>query len=115
MKMDTFINAQYVGEEKARMAHEKATIGVFQGAPVTVSNLITSPASGQHECFLLHKETVALIMAQEPKTSTDRIALDLADVIVQDQIYGYSEVTKYSESPGNITATDEGAVLLRSV
>lgn len=115
MKMDTFTNAQYVGEAAAKMAHEKANIGAYQGAPVYVSNLVTAPASGQHENFLLQKETVALIMAQEPKTTTETIALDLADVVVQDNIYGYSEVTRYSEAAGNITATDEGAVLLKSV
>ncbi len=115
MKMDTFINRDYVGEEAAKAAHERRTIGMFQGAPVVVSNLLRAPASGQHENFLLQKETAALIMAQSPKTHTETIALDLADVVVQDQVYGYDEVQRYSETPGNITATDEGAVLLKGV
>lgn len=115
MKMDTFINAAYVGEAGAVAAHEKARIGVFQNAPVKISNLITAPASGQHENFLLHKESVALITAQDVKTTVDTIALDLADVIVQDTVFGYAEVDKYSEAPGNISASDEGAVLIRSV
>lgn len=115
MKMDTFVNALYVGENAARMAHEKATIGEFQGAPVVVSNLITAPAAGQHENALLQRQAIILIMAQSPKTSTDRIALDLADVVVQDEVYGLAEQDVYSETPGNITATDENAVLLRSV
>lgn len=115
MKMDTFTNAQYVGEAAAADAHTKATIGAFQGSPVRVSNLLRAPASGQHENMLLHKESVALVMAQSPKTTTETIALALADVVVQDQIYGYSEIDRYSETPGNITATDEGAVLIRGV
>lgn len=115
MKMDTFVNALYVGENAARMAHEKSTIGEFQGAPVVVSNLITAPASGQHENALMQRQAILLVMAQSPKTSTDRIALDLADVVVQDEIYGIVEQDVYSETPGNITATDENAVLLRSV
>lgn len=115
MKMDTFINASYVGEDRARKASEQATLGTFQGAPFKVSNLVRSPASGQHESFLFHKETIALIMAQSPKMTTERIALDLADVVVSDQIYGYAEVDRYSETPGNITATDEGAVVLNGV
>ena len=115
MKMDTFTNAQYIGEDAAKSAHERSTVGVFQGAPVKISNLITAPASGQHENFLLQKETVLLVMAQEPKTHLESIALDLADVVVMDEIFGYGEQTRYSESPGNITATDEGACLLRSV
>jgi hypothetical protein len=115
MKMDTFINNQYVGDKAAIAAHTKGAVDSFQGAPVVFSNLITSPASGQHQNFLLHRETVALVMAQEPKTSLDRIALDLADIVVQNNIYGLSEIDRYSETPGNITATDEGAVLLRGV
>ncbi|MBK7330430.1 MAG: hypothetical protein IPI85_15505 [Dehalococcoidia bacterium] len=56
MKMDTFINASYVGEDAARMAHEKATIGTFQGAPLKISNLLTAPAAGQHDNVLFwHK------------------------------------------------------------
>lgn len=113
LKMDTFIHGSYVGEAAARMAHESAVIGKFLGAPVVISPLITSPASGQHENFLAQKEGIALIMAQEPKTTTDRIGLDLADVIVMDEIYGLSEVDVYSEALGNITATDENLVLLR--
>ena len=114
-KLDTFTNSQYVGEAAAITMHTKAKVGQFQGAPVVVSNLITSPASGQHESFLFHKEVVALIMAMEPKITKETIALDLADVVVSSQVYGYSEVDRYSETPGNITATDEGAVLLRGV
>jgi len=113
LKMDTFIHGSYVGEEGARMAHESATIGRFMGAPVVISPLITSPATGQHENFLAQKEGIALIMAQEPKTTTDRIGLDLADVVVMDEIYGLGEVDVYSEALGNITATDENLVLLR--
>ena len=115
MKMDTFINASYVGEEGARMAHEKATIGTFQGAPIKISNLLTAPAAGQHDNVLFHKETFALIMAQEPETVLDSIALDIADVVVQHQISGVAEVDRYSETPGNITATDEGGVFIRGV
>ena len=113
MKMDTFINASYVGEDAARMAHEKATIGTFQGAPIKISTLLTAPAAGQHDNVLFHKETFALIMAQEPETVLDSIALDIADVVVQHQISGVAEIDRYSETPGNITATDEGGVWIK--
>lgn len=115
MKMDTFINALYVGESRAKSASERSTIGDFQGAPVVVSNLLRAPSAGQHENFLLQKETVALIMAQEPQMLTETIALDVAEVVVSHQVYGDAEVNRYSETPGNITPTDEGAVLLRGV
>lgn len=118
MKMDTFVNAQYVGEANAVKAHQNGTTSSFQGAPIVFSNLTRSPAAGQHENFVFHQETIALIMAQEPKTSTDRIALDLADIVVQDQVYGYSEITRYDESAFGSTGvsptdSDTGAVLLR--
>lgn len=116
MKLDTFTHRDYRGDASSEAASKKGVVvGDFQGAPIAVSNLVRSPASGQHENFLLHRETVALIMAQSPKTTKERIALDLADVVVTDQIYGYGEIDRYSEQPGNITATDEGAVLLRGV
>lgn len=115
LKMDTFIHGSYVGEDNARMAHETATIGKFMGAPVVISPLITSPASGQHQNFLAQKEGMALIMAQEPKVTNDRIGLDLADVVVMDEIYGLAEIDAYSEALGNITATDENLVLLNGV
>lgn len=114
-KMDTFIHGDYVSESSAKMMHEKAVLGEFLGAPVVVSNLITAPAAGQHENALMQRQAILLVMAKGPSTSTDRIALDLADVVVQDEIYGLVEQDVYSETPGNITATDENAVLIRSV
>ncbi|MBK7330449.1 MAG: hypothetical protein IPI85_15600 [Dehalococcoidia bacterium] len=113
MKMDTFINASYVGEDAARMAHEKATIGTFQGAPIKISNLLTAPAAGQHDNVLFHKETFALIMAQEARDFSTRLPCDIADVVVQHQISGVAEVDRYSETPGNITAIDEGGVYIK--
>lgn len=115
LKMDTFIHGSYVGDSAARMAHEQATIGTFMGAPVVISPLVTAPAAGQHDNFLAEKKIIALIMAKSASVSTDRIALDLADVVVEDEIYGLSEVDTYSEALGNITATDEGAVWLKGV
>jgi len=115
MKMDTFIHASYVGDDAARAAHDRAKIGSFLGAPLTLTNLLRAPASGQHDNFLFHKEMIALVMAQEPKTTVDRIGLDLADVVVMDNVYGRAEIDRYSEAAGNITATDEGAVLIKSV
>lgn len=113
MKMDTFTNRDYVGDSNAIDAHTKAKVADFQQAPVLISNLLRAPASGQHDNVLLHKNGIALVYAQDPKTSTDRIALDLADVVVMDEIRGMSEVDTYSETPGNVTATDEDRVLLK--
>lgn len=115
MKMDQFAHADYRGSSNAQNMSEKGTVGKFMNAPVISTQLTRSPASGQHESALFHKEMVALIMAENQKTTVERLALGLADVVVTSNIYGYGEVDKYSETPGNITATDEGAVLLRGV
>ena len=115
MKMDSFVHADYRGTDNMLKASEKGVIGMFQGAPMFITQLITSPASGQHDNFLLHKESVALVMAQEPKTYLETIALDTSDVVVQTQIFGYSEIDRYSEAAGNVTATDEGAVWIKGV
>lgn len=113
MKLDQFIHADYRGEANAKSASENGMIGTWQKMPFYVSNLTRSPATGQHESFAFHKETIALIMAENQKTTTETIALDQADIVVKANIYGYAEINRYSETPGNITATDEGAVLIR--
>ena len=112
LDMDQFVHADYRGTNNARRASEDAHIGRFLDSPVIRSNLLTAPASGQHEAAFMVKRAVALIMAQTQKMTFETIALDLADVVVGDQIYGYAEVDRYSETPGNVTATDEWAVLV---
>lgn len=114
-KMDTFTNALYRGEDNAKKASEDGKIDMFMDAPLVESNLVRSPATGQHENALIHKNAIALIVAQDFRIWTESIALDLSDVVAAEKIYGYSEIDKYSETPGNITATDEWAVLLKGI
>lgn len=113
--MDSLVHADYRGSENARRASENAEIGRFLGSPVIRSNLITSPAAGQGECAFMDRRAIALIMAQQEKMTYETIALDLADVVVGSQIYGYAEVNRYEETPGNVTAGDNWAVLVKSV
>ena len=113
MKMDIFINQLYQGNNGR--AVQTAKIGDVQGAPVLISNLLRAPAGGQSESFVAHKNAIALIMAQEVKIVTEYRALGLSMVVGGHQIYGYAEVNRYSEAPGNITATDNYAVLLNTV
>ena len=113
LKQEIFISQMYQGDNPR--AVETARIGNLLGAPVVVSNLTRAPSAGQSESFLLHQRGVALIMAQEVKMASEYIAADLATVVVGHQIYGYSEVDRYSETAGNITATDEWLVLLKTI
>lgn len=115
IKDDRFSNADYVGQGNAEGANRKGLVGMCAGVPVKMSNLLTVPAAGQHDNFLLKDECVALIMAMEPKVTTQVRALEADEVIVMSEIYGYSQVTRYSEAPGNTTATNEGCVLVRGI
>ena len=113
LKQEIFISQLYQGDNP-RAVHS-AKIGNILGAPVLQSNLTRAPAAGQSESWLGYKKAIALIMAQEPKMATEYIAADLANVVVGHQVYGMAEVNRYDETPGDITATDMWAVLLRTV
>ena len=111
LKQEIVINQLYTD----RRAVETAKVGNMLGAPIIQSNLTRAPSAGQSESFLVYKQAMALIMAQEVKMVTEYIASDLAEVIVGHQVYGYAEVDRYSEAAGNVTATDEWAVLMRTI
>lgn len=112
LKQDIIINALYAGYDGSKKAVEAATIGRILGAPVIQCNLLRSAGAGQHDNFLLHRRGVALIMAQNPKMVSEYIAKDLAWVIGGHQVYGFAEVDRYDETPGNVTATDNWLCLL---
>lgn len=112
LKQDVFTSQTYQGDNPK--AVQQAKVGDILGAPVLMSNLTRAPAASQSESFLLYRQSLALIMAQTPKMVTESIALDLADVIGAHQVYGTAEVNRYSEAPGNVTATDNWSVLLRT-
>jgi hypothetical protein len=113
LKQEIFINALYQGDDKR--AVNTAKIGNILGAPVLMSNLTRAPSAGQSESWLQYHQAIGLIMAQEPKIVTEYIAKDLANVVVGHQVYGYAEIDRYEETPGNVTAGDNWAVLLRTV
>lgn len=112
LKQDIIVNALYGGSDKSQRAIERATVGNILGAPVVVTNLLRSPAAGQHDNALLFEMGVALIMAQKPKGVSEYLAKELAYVVGAHQVYGYAEVNRYDETPGNITATDNMQVLI---
>ena len=112
-KQEIFINQLYQGTDMRAVNTGK--LGQLLGAPIIKSNLLTSPAAGQAEAFVMDKRALALIMAQEIKMGTEYLAKELATAIVGSQLYGSAEVQRYAETPGNITATDTWAVLLRTI
>ena len=113
LKQEIFINALYQGDN-AR-AVQTAKVGTHLGAPILRSNLTRAPSAGQSESWLQYKQAIGLIMAQEVKIVTEYIAKELANVVVGNKVYGYAEIDRYSEAAGNVTATDEWAVLLKTI
>lgn len=113
LKQEIFISQLYQGDNPR--AVEAAKIGKLLNAPVIVSNLTRAPAAGQSESFLMYKKSMALIQAKNADMVVEYQALKLGTVVGGQSIYGYAEVDRYSETPGNVTATDEWAVLLRTV
>lgn len=113
LKQEIFTSSLFQGDNPK--AVQDAFIGKILGAPVIMTNLTRAPSPGQSESFLLFKQSVALIMAQEPKMLIESIAKDIADVIGAHQIYGFAEVDRYDEAPGNVSATDNWMVLLNTV
>lgn len=111
---DLFINSLYRGEKGPR-AVEQAYIADILGSKVYEVPYLRAAAAGQHDNALMCNCTLALAMAKEPTMFSEFQSLDLADVIGSYQIYGVTEVDRYSPALGNITATDEDAVLIASV
>ena len=112
LKQDAFIQSLYQGPNPR--AVESAKIGNILGAPMLQTNLSRAPSAGQSESMLIYKQSIALIMAQDVKMVSESLALGLSDIVGGHQVYGYAEVDRYSETPGNVTATDTWSVLVNT-
>lgn len=113
LKQEIFTSSLFQGENPK--AVQDAFIGNILGAPVIQTNLTRAPSQGQSESFLVFKQSMALIMAQEPKMLIESIAKNITDVVGAHQVYGFAEVDRYDEAPANVTATDNWMVLLNTV
>jgi len=66
MKIDKFVRLDYVNPEGGT-ATERAKLNYpIYGAPVFVSNCLEANA-GNHNCALIHREAIMLLVQQEPK------------------------------------------------
>jgi len=111
LKLDVITNQDYRRDENAR-AVEQATVGMILGSPVIQTNLLRSPAAGQHQGALLDRRAIALIMAQAPKAFTFFDGREIATLVGMYQVYGYARVQRYVEAPGSTTLTDNWGVLI---
>lgn len=115
MQQDVMINALYGGESRSNRAITEGEIGKLLGAPVVISLLLRSPAAGQHENFLVHKNGLAIAMPIKPKVVSEYEVEFLGTRVGAHQLYGTAEINRYSETPGDITAVDNMHVLINGL
>lgn len=112
MRTDVFINRQYNPEGNAI---QKAHVGDLYGLGVYLSNLLTSPAPGQHRCVAMHRGAIALAVQEEIPVRADWLIRDLGDGVVGWNLYGDAILSYPPETPGGGVATDNRGVQLLTV
>lgn len=117
LKVEQFINRDYAGD-KASEAIRRAHVGEILGFPVYRSNLLRSPAGGQHDCAAFRKEAFALIVQEEVPVQSQYLIRNLSDGIVGWNVYGAARVLFPVETPGtysSATTQDNRAVYVKTV
>lgn len=112
LRVEKFINRDY---GRGGDGVSKAHVGMVYGSETYMSNLLVSPAAGQHACSFFHKMAFCLAMQAKPQVDSDKIIEQIATAVVADQIYGKVVLTRPVETPGSASTTDNFAVLLRTV
>jgi hypothetical protein len=112
MKVDIFTNSLY---NKDADAIGRAHVGDIYGFSTYVSNLLRAPAAGQHDCFMMQKEALALIVQEEIPVESQYLLRNLADGVVGWNLYGQTKVSFPPETPGGGTAVDNRGQRLATV
>ncbi len=120
---DRFSNRDYQGGAGASPAIERAKLPQLYNHPAFVSNLLRSPASGQHDNALIHKSANILIRQVKPTPKTQYRIEYNADAMLMFDLYAAAEAEQPSETPttasggaGSSEAEalgDSGAVLIK--
>jgi len=110
LKIDVFTNRDY---NPSADAIGRAYFGKLYGANAYISNLLRSPAAGQHDMVFLHTGALALAVQQEVPVKSQWLIRNIADGVVGWNIYGTAELNYPPETPGGGSATDNRAVLLK--
>jgi hypothetical protein len=108
LKLDVFINGDY--GSKGAVASGKVNTAL--GAPVFMSNLLESDATGQHDNAFFHRDQFVLVEQEEPKVESDRIIEHIGDAMVAHTIYGFAEMGFPPEAGGGGAAVDTRGVLM---
>lgn len=112
LKVDVFVNSLYNTDGDAI---QRAHIGDIYGFPVYLSNLLRSPAAGQHDNFMMYKEALALIVQEDIPVQSQYLIRNLADGVVGWNLYGSAVVSFPPETPGGGAAVDNRGQRLASV
>lgn len=115
-KMSHFTNSLTAGGEgpnnltKSRIAQT-----TILGCGVYRSNLLNSPATGQHALAMWDQRALALIFAQRPKMFEEFLGPSIGTVYGCWQAFGVAEVNRYAETLGSVTPVDTWAVYIPAV
>lgn len=111
LKVDVFTNRQY---NTAGDAIQRASIGNIYGTSTFVSNLTNSNSSG-HDCVMMHRDAMALVVQKEVPVKSAYIIESLGDGVVGWNLYGVSTLAFPPETMGGGAATANRGSYLKTV
>lgn len=114
LKTELFINRDYNPNNNGA-AVDRAMVAQVYGAPVMMTNLLTSPGANQHNNALIHRSCFALAVQNEVPVRAMYIIQSLADAVVGYNIYGTTTLSYPPETPGGGAAVANRGVWLKSV
>lgn len=112
MKIEMLTNRDY---NPGADAVQRMRVGNIFGFEVFVSNLLESDSAGQHDCIMMAKEAIALIMSQDVKIESDHLIEKMGDAVVGSVVYGAAEMNWTTETAASITQTDNRGCYLKTV
>ena len=113
---DIFTNSMTAGTDGPENINKSMfTKNKILGASFFESNLLRSPATGQHDMAFFHRNCFAAAFAQKPKAFEEFRGIQLATIKGFWQAYGYCKVSRYGETPGDLTPVDNFGVFTPGV
>ncbi len=119
-KQSLFWQDRFVsGDFQSKRAIETAQLPNLYGFPAYHSQLLRSPASGQHDNFALHRSAAILIRQVKPTAESQYRIEYNADAMLIWDLYTAVEAEQPAETPvadgTESTLGDSGAVLLKGI
>lgn len=112
-KLGTPISSDFTRSNVAAL--DDATLGMFLGFKVVESQYLESPATGQHDNGVHHRDQYILIRQQTPKIERERVIGDLSTLIVGWELFVTAEREIIAEAAGAESLTDQWGVWVKSV